>query len=149
MAMERLACFGEGETPRRAVDEAYSELGLQRGDAAAKLRGLQAQCFRRCRIGAEIDDFGEEIEVVEVLNGSHAASLDYSIYNKYVFHFRGLSRGSLHRYVFCTGRQIGGHVRQHMKIPAPRADRVRAESRSAHLSSRNRQGREALLAPSS
>jgi hypothetical protein len=79
MAMERLACFGEGETPRRAVDEAYSELGLQRGDAAAKLRGLQAQCFRRCRIGTKIDDLGEEIEVVEVLDGSHAeARLFYS-----------------------------------------------------------------------
>ena len=45
MAMERLACFGERETPRRTVDEAHAELGLQRSDAAAELRGLQAQRF--------------------------------------------------------------------------------------------------------
>ena len=73
MAMECLACFGERETPRRAVYEAHAELGLQRSDAAAQLRGLQAQRFRRCRIGAEVDHFGEEIEVVEVLNWGHAA----------------------------------------------------------------------------
>jgi hypothetical protein len=36
---------------------------------------LQAQCFRRRRIGAEVDDFGEEIEVVEVLNWGHSDSL--------------------------------------------------------------------------
>src|SRR5258706_13241843 len=75
MAMECLACFGERETPRRAVYEAHAELGLQRSDAAAQLRGLQAQRFRRCRIGAEVDYFGEEIEVVEVLNRGHAIRL--------------------------------------------------------------------------
>ena len=74
MAMECLARFGERETPRRAVYEAHAELGLQRSDAAAKLRGLQAQRFRRCRVGAEIDHFGEEIEVVEVLNWGHVAA---------------------------------------------------------------------------
>jgi hypothetical protein len=37
MAMERLACFGERQTPRRAVDQAHAELALQRSDAAAKL----------------------------------------------------------------------------------------------------------------
>src|SRR5712671_3966868 len=73
MAMECLACFGERETPRRAVYEAHAELGLQRSDAAAQLRGLQAQRFRRCCIGAEVDHLGEEIEVVEVLNWGHAA----------------------------------------------------------------------------
>src|SRR5258705_5809222 len=74
MAMEGLARFSEREAPRRAVDEAHAELGLQRGDAADKLRGLQAQRLRRPRIGSEIDHFGEEIEVVEVLNRSHAAA---------------------------------------------------------------------------
>jgi hypothetical protein len=74
MAMECLACFGERETPRRAVYEAHAELGLQRSDAAAELRGLQAQRFRRCRVGAEIDHFGEEIEVVEILNWGHVAA---------------------------------------------------------------------------
>ena len=71
MAMEALACFGKRKTPRRAVDEAHAELGLQRSDAAAELRRLQAQRFRCRRIGAEIDHFGEEVEVVEVLNRSH------------------------------------------------------------------------------
>src|SRR6266481_1254166 len=71
MAMERLACFGERETPRRAVDQAHAELALQRSDAAAKLRRLQAQRLRRRRIGAEIGDLGEEIEIVEVLDWSH------------------------------------------------------------------------------
>jgi hypothetical protein len=37
MAMERLAGFGERETPCRAVDEAHAELAFQRSDAAAKL----------------------------------------------------------------------------------------------------------------
>jgi len=35
-----------------------------------------------------------------------------------------------------------------MKIPAPGADRVRSWEPQRPLSSRNRQGREALLAPS-
>src|SRR4029077_20043807 len=74
MAMECLACFGERETPRCAVYETHAELSLQRSDAAAELRGLQAQGFCRCRVGAEIDHFGEEIEVVEVLNGGHVAA---------------------------------------------------------------------------
>jgi len=74
MAMERLACFGERETPRRAVDEAHAELGLQRSDTAAKLRRLQAQRLRGRRIGAEIGDLGEEIEVVEVSNRGHGAT---------------------------------------------------------------------------
>src|SRR6266481_6551869 len=74
MAVERLACFGERETPRRAVDEAHAELALQRSDAAAKLRRLQAQRLRRRRIGAEIGDLGEEIEVVEVSNWGHGAA---------------------------------------------------------------------------
>ena len=68
MPMERLACFGKREKARRAVDEAHAELGLQRSNAAAKLRRLQAVCSRRRRVGAEVDDFGENIEVVEVLN---------------------------------------------------------------------------------
>ena len=55
MAMECLACFGQRETPSRAVYEPHAKLGLQRGDAAAELRGLQTQRFRRCRVGAEID----------------------------------------------------------------------------------------------
>ena len=74
MAMECLACLGEREAPRRAVYEPHAELGLQRCDAAAELRGLQAQRFRRRRVGAEIDHFGEEIEVVEVLNWAHVAA---------------------------------------------------------------------------
>src|SRR5260221_7058078 len=74
MAMERLTCFGERETPRRAVDQADAELALQCSDAAAKLRRLQAQRLRRRRIGAEIGDLGEEIEVVEVVNRSHGAA---------------------------------------------------------------------------
>src|SRR6202035_4264705 len=37
MAMERLARFGERETPRRAVDQAHAEFALQRSDAAAEL----------------------------------------------------------------------------------------------------------------
>ncbi len=74
MAMERLACFGERETPCRAVDEAHAELGLQRGDAAAELRCLQAQSLPRRRVGAEIGDLGEEIEVVEVLDRSHTGA---------------------------------------------------------------------------
>src|SRR5258706_11727513 len=74
MAMERLACFGERETPCRAVDEAHAELGLQRGDAAAELRCLQAQSLPRRRVGAEIGDLGEELEVVEVLNRSHTGA---------------------------------------------------------------------------
>src|SRR5258708_1467405 len=74
MAMERLACFGERETSRRAVDEAYAELALQRSDAAAKLRRLQAQRLRGRRVGAEIGYFGEEIEVVEVSNWGHGAA---------------------------------------------------------------------------
>ena len=74
MAMECLACFGERETPRRSIQEAHAELGLQRSDAAAELRGLQAQRFRRCRVGAELNDFGEEIEVVEVLNWGHVTA---------------------------------------------------------------------------
>src|SRR5712671_1986640 len=73
MAMERLACFGERKTPRRPVDQAHAELALQRSDTAAKLRRLQAQRLRRRRIGAEIGDLGEEIEVVEVSNWGHAA----------------------------------------------------------------------------
>src|SRR5207302_6676521 len=74
MAMERLACFGERETPRRAVDQAHAELALQRSDAAAKLRRLQAQRLRRRRVGAEIGDLGEKIEVVEVSNWGHGAA---------------------------------------------------------------------------
>ncbi len=79
MPMERLTRFGERETPRRAVDEAHTELGLQRSDTAAELRRLQAKRLRRRRIGAEIDHFGEEVEVVEVLDRSHTGSRDYSI----------------------------------------------------------------------
>src|SRR6202030_1874365 len=74
MAMERLSCFGERETPRRAVDQAHAELALQRSDAAAELRRLQAQRLRGRRIGAEIGDLGEEIQVVEVSNRGHGAA---------------------------------------------------------------------------
>jgi len=45
MAMECLACFGERETPRRAVYEAHAELGLQRSDAAAELRVCKPNAF--------------------------------------------------------------------------------------------------------
>ena len=71
MAVERLACFGERETPRCTVDQAHAKLALQRSDAAAKLRRLQAQRLRRRGIGAEIGDLGEEIEIVEVSNRGH------------------------------------------------------------------------------
>ena len=74
MAMEHLACFGERETPRRAVEEAYAEFGLQCSNAAAELRRLQAQRLRRCRVGAKIDHFGEEVEVVEVLDWNHTGA---------------------------------------------------------------------------
>src|SRR5258708_34597185 len=49
MPIERLACFGERETPRRAVDQAHAELALQRSDAAAKPRRLPAPRLRRRR----------------------------------------------------------------------------------------------------
>ena len=71
MPMERLARVGERQTPRRTVDQAKAELGLQRSDAAAELRRLQAQCFRRRCVGAEVHHFGEEIEVVEIINWGH------------------------------------------------------------------------------
>ena len=74
MAMEGLAGLGERKTSRCTVDEAHAEFGLQRSDAAAKLRGLQAQRLRCRRVGAEIDHFGEEIEVVEILNRSHGGA---------------------------------------------------------------------------
>src|ERR1700730_10776902 len=74
MAMERLAGLGEREAPRRAVDQAHAELALQRSDAAAKLRRLQAQRLRGRRIGAEIGDLGEEIGVVGVSNRGHGAA---------------------------------------------------------------------------
>ncbi len=35
MAVKRLPCFGERETPRRAVYKAYTKLAFQRGDPAA------------------------------------------------------------------------------------------------------------------
>jgi len=87
MTMERLACFSERETPRVVRLMRHAELALQRSDAAAKLRRLQAQRLRRRRIGAEIGDLGEEIEVVEVSNWGHGAAPNYSIHDKYAFHF--------------------------------------------------------------
>src|SRR5882762_3347037 len=89
VAMERLACFGERKTSRRAVDEAHAELGLQRSDTAAELRRLHAKSFRRCGVGAEIDHFGEEVKVVEVLNWGHVEDRDCSIQNKNVFRLGG------------------------------------------------------------
>ena len=75
MAMEGLASLGERKASRRAIDETHAEFSLQRGDAAAELRGLQAQRLRRRRVGAEVDHFGKEIEVVEILNRDHAMAL--------------------------------------------------------------------------
>src|SRR5258705_9990676 len=109
MAMERLACFGERETSRRAVDEAHAELGLQRSDAAAKLRRLQAQRFRRCRVGAEIDHFGEEIEVVEVLNWGHAV-VSIILFRTNMYSISRSVQGIIALVCVC-GRQMGGHER--------------------------------------
>ncbi len=75
MPVERLARFGERETPRCAVDEAHAEFSLQCSNTAAELRRLQTQCFRRRRVGAEIDHFGKEIEVVEIAHWGHLAAL--------------------------------------------------------------------------
>lgn len=110
MAMECLACFGERESPRRAVYEAHAELGLQRSNAAAKLRGLQVQRFRRCRVGAEIDHFGEEIEVVEVLDWGHAAA--YIIL--FTTNMHSISRslqGIIAQIWYLRECQMGGHER--------------------------------------
>src|ERR1700730_12481291 len=74
MAMERLAGLGERETPRRAVDQAYAELALQRSDAAAELRRVQAQRLRRRRIRAEIRELREATQVAEVSNRGHTAA---------------------------------------------------------------------------
>src|SRR5258706_9716735 len=78
---------GSGQRWTASVDHAHAELVLRRSDAAAKLRRLQAQRLRRRRIGAEIGDLGEEIEVVEVSNRGHGAAPNYSIHDKYAFHF--------------------------------------------------------------
>ena len=99
MAMERLACFGKRETSRRAVDEAYVELGLQRSDAAAELRRLQAQRLCRRRVGTEIGYFGEEIEVVKVSNRGHAAAGIVLLVTNIYSNFQVCPGGSLHRYV--------------------------------------------------
>src|SRR4029077_2677492 len=108
MPMERLARFGERETPRRAVDEAHAELGLQRGDAAAELRCLQAQCFCRRRVRAEVDDLGEEIEVVEVLNRGHRQpQLFYS--RQICIPFLLSAQGIIAQLLTCT-RQAGAQL---------------------------------------
>src|SRR5258706_7663049 len=65
---------GSGQRWTASVDHAHAELVLRRSDAAAKLRRLQAQRLRGRRIGAEIGDLGEEIEVVEVSNWGHGAA---------------------------------------------------------------------------
>src|SRR5258708_30485567 len=65
---------GSGQRWTASVGQAHAELVLRRSDAAAKLRRLQAQRLRGRRIGAEIGDPGEEIEVVEVPNGGHGAA---------------------------------------------------------------------------
>jgi hypothetical protein len=114
MAMERLACFGERETPRRTVDQAHAELALQRSDAAAKLRRLQAQRRRRRRIGAEIGDLGEEIEVVEVSNWGHgAAPIILSTTN-----MRSISR-SVQRTIAQLPPAAGSCASQAMAAPVP------------------------------
>src|SRR5258708_15222663 len=65
---------GSGQRWTASVGQAHAELVLRRSDAAAKLRRLQAQRLRGRRIGAEIGDLGEEIEVVEVSNRGHGAA---------------------------------------------------------------------------
>jgi hypothetical protein len=74
MPMEGLARLGERKTSRGAIDEAHAELGLQRSDTAAQLRGLQAQRVRCRRVGAEVDHLGEKIKIVEILDRGHSPS---------------------------------------------------------------------------
>jgi len=98
MAMKGFARFGKRKASRRAVDQAYPKLGLQRSDAAAEFRCLEAESLSCGGVRAKVRDFGKEVEIVEISNRGHVtARIVLSGANIYC-RFGVCPRGLLQRY---------------------------------------------------
>ncbi len=65
------ADLGNGEPPRRAVDEPDAEAILQEADAAAQPRPRHAELAGRRGEAVLLDHLGKEVQIVEVLHGAH------------------------------------------------------------------------------
>jgi hypothetical protein len=66
VAVEDLSDLGDRHAPRRALQQAYAEPRLERGDPAAELGLGFADRARRGRETAVLDDAREVVEVVEI-----------------------------------------------------------------------------------
>ncbi len=72
MPIELLAGVGHSEPPRRAIEQANAELGLELLDPVAQRRLRDAQRASRRREAAAVHHLDEVMEVVEI---EHAPSI--------------------------------------------------------------------------